>query len=276
MPLWPTATPAHKNFAGQLIFLGTGTSHGVPVVGCECPVCASSNPENQRTRCAVVLGLPGGNLLIDTPPELRIQLLRERIGLVHAVIYTHAHADHLMGLDDLRIFPSYLGHEVPIYCEKEVERVIRRAFHYAFDPVVQSYPAGGIPKLSFQQIREEPFEMLGVRVVPVRMFHGRTKVLGYRFHNLAYCTDVKEFPSESIDRLLGLDVLILNALRPEPHVSHLSVNEALEVVNRLKPKRTFLTHIAHRLEHDETNRSLPAGVELAYDGLRVSLGIDGV
>jgi phosphoribosyl 1,2-cyclic phosphate phosphodiesterase len=219
----------------------------------------------------VALGLPEGNVLIDTPPELRVQLTRERIGLIHAVLYTHAHADHLFGLDDLRILPRYLGHDVPIYCEVEVEEVIRRAFHYAFDPVARSYPAGGLPRLGFRRITTDPFHVLGVQVVPLRMVHGHARVLGFRFGGIAYCTDTKEIPPESEERLQGLDVLILDGLRHEPHVTHLSVEEALAVVERLRPRRTFLTHLSHRLEHETTNRSLPSGVELAYDGLRIPL-----
>ena len=219
----------------------------------------------------VLFGLPGGNLLIDTPPELRLQLLRERVGLIHGVLYTHAHADHLMGLDDLRIFPGYLGHEVPIYCEQEVEEVIRRAFQYAFDPVSAELSHGSGAATGFRRIMVEPFEALGTRVIPIRQIHGRAKVLGYRLGDVAYCTNVKEFPPESMDRLQGLDVLILDALRREPHTTHLSLDEALAVVARLQPKRTLLTHIAHRLEHETTNQSLPPGVELAYDGLRIPL-----
>lgn len=241
------------------------------MIGCGCETCTSPDPRNNRTRCAVALGLPKGNLLIDTPPELRIQLVREGIGLVHAVLFTHAHADHLFGLDDLRIFPRYLDAELPIYCEPYVERQIRRAFDYAFDPVVQEFPAGGVPKLAFQTIDSEPFELLGARVVPVRLMHGRYVTLGFRFGDVAYCTDVKEIPPESMARLEGLDVLILDCLRPQPHVAHLCVDEALAVIQRLAPRRTLLTHATHNLEHEATNRALPDGVELAYDGLRISL-----
>ena len=271
--------PNHDSLTGQLIFLGTGTSHGVPMIGCGCATCTSDHPKNQRTRCSVVLGLPEGNLLIDTPPELRMQLLRERIGVVHAVAYTHDHSDHLMGLDDLRIFPRYLGHEVPIYCEPFVERRIRSAFDYAFDPSTKDYPAGGVPQLVFQPITNnaqgfEPFEVLGARMTPLRLMHGCFRVLGYRCGNVAYCTDVKEIPPESHAALEGLDVLILDCLRPEPHVSHLSLDEAVNVARSLAPKRTLLTHISHNLEHEATNAQLPPGMELAYDGLRIPLALE--
>jgi phosphoribosyl 1,2-cyclic phosphate phosphodiesterase len=222
----------------------------------------------------LVLGLPQGNLLVDTPPELRIQLVREGIGLIHAVLYTHAHADHLFGLDDVRIFPHYLGHEMRVYCEQHVEEAIRRCFGYAFDPEVQHYPAGGIPKLAFQRIVASPFELLGARVIPCRLQHGRYDVLGFRFGDIAYCTDVKSIPAESMELLQSLDVLILDCLRYKPHFTHMNLDEALATVQQLKPRRTFLTHMCHSLEHEKTNRELPAGVELAYDGLRIPLGLD--
>ena len=266
--------PVTEDISGQFVFLGTGTSHGVPLIGCGCTTCTSRNPKNQRSRCAAVLGLPGGNLLIDTPPELRIQLIRERIGLVHAVLYTHAHADHLFGLDDLRIFPRYLGRELPVYCTEEVEGSIRRSFGYAFDPANQHFPAGGVPKLGFRRITTEPFDVLGARAVPFRLVHGRSRALGFRFGRLAYCTDAKEIPPQSMALLAGLDTLILDCLRREPHATHLGLDEAIEVVRRLAPKRTFLTHVSHRLEHEATRRELPPGVDLAYDGLRLPLGIE--
>jgi len=252
--------------------LGTGTSHGVPLIGCGCPTCTSRNPKNLRTRGAVALGLPDGNLLVDSPPELRIQLVRERIGVIHGVLYTHAHADHLFGLDDLRIFPRYLGHDLPVYCEREVEANIRAAFAYAFDPATRSFPAGGVPKLTFRPITTEPFSVLGARVIPVRVGHGRSRVLGFRFGDVAYCTDTKEIPPESMSLLRNLDVLILDCLRREPHVTHLSLDEAIDVARRLAPKRTLLTHVSHSLEHEAVTRELPPGIELAYDGLRISLG----
>jgi phosphoribosyl 1,2-cyclic phosphate phosphodiesterase len=267
-------THSSRDITGKLLFLGTGTSHGVPVIGCDCPTCLSDNPKNKRTRCSVVLGLPEGNLLIDTTPELRVQLLRERIGRIHAVAYTHEHADHLFGLDDLRIFPNYLDHEVPIYCEATVERRIRKAFDYAFDPAVQNYPAGGVPQLEFRPITTEPFSTLGARVTPIRLLHGRYPILGYRTGNVAYCTDVKHIPPESMKFLEGLDVLILGCLRRESHITHFSLDEAVAVARRLAPKRTIFTHMCHRLEHEAINRELPPGMELAYDGMVVPLGID--
>jgi len=263
--------PANESIAGQLVFLGTGTSHGVPVIGCSCETCTSQDPRNHRTRCAVALGLPEGNLLIDAPPELRLQLVRERIGLIHAVAFTHAHADHLFGLDDLRIFPRYLGHEMPIFCREAVEERIRQTFDYAFDPSVQAYPAGGIPRLRFQSIDSSPFRVLGAHVVPIPLQHGCYECLGFRVGNVAYCTDVKTIPASSAGLLEDLDVLVLDCLRDEEHVSHMNFEEAMATIADLRPKRAFLTHLCHRLEHEATTRRLPPGVELAYDGLRIML-----
>ena len=241
------------------------------MIGCGCATCTSPNEKNRRMRCSVVLGLPQGNLLIDTPPELRIQLIRERIGMIHSVLYTHAHADHLFGLDDLRLFPRYLGHELPVYCTESVEKSIRRSFGYAFDPAVQAYPAGGVPKLAFRRIDSRPFGVLGCPVVPIPLVHGRTGALGFRFGNVAYCTDVKEIPSDGMSLLQGLDVLVLDCLRLSPHATHLSLDEAIETARLVAAGRTLFTHLSHQLEHEATNQGLPQGMELAYDGLRISL-----
>jgi phosphoribosyl 1,2-cyclic phosphate phosphodiesterase len=256
---------------GQLILLGTGTSVGVPSIGCPCDVCGSSDPKDKRTRCAVIAGLPQGNLLIDTPPDLRQQLLREKIGIVHAVLYTHEHADHLFGLDDLRLFPFYLGHGVPLYCEEPVEVRIRKSFDYAF-PSEEPTHVGAVPQLTFQRIDLDPFELLGAKVTPLKLKHGpKFDVLGFRIGNVAYCTDTNGIPPESMELLQGLDVLILDALRPRPHVTHFSLDEAIEVARQLAPKRTIFTHISHDLGHAATNALLPAGMELGYDGQRVPL-----
>jgi phosphoribosyl 1,2-cyclic phosphate phosphodiesterase len=255
--------------AGQrtFTFLGTGTSTGVPMVGCACAVCQSPNPRNHRYRCAVLLRLPAGNLLIDTPPELRLQLLREKVPVVHAVVFTHYHADHLFGLDDVRPFPRQLGGPVPIYCTGEVERKIRETFSYAFRPEAEQLPIGYLPKLVFRRITEAPFDVLGERVVPIPLIHAHFNVFGFRIGDVAYCTDVNRIPDESWPLLQDLRVLVLDALRPRPHPGHFGLEEALDVISRLRPGRAYLTHMSHELEHEATNRTLPPGVELAYDGL---------
>jgi phosphoribosyl 1,2-cyclic phosphate phosphodiesterase len=259
------------DITGQLVFLGTGTSVGVPTIGCTCPVCLSTNPRNKRLRSSVILGLPEGNLLIDTTPDLRTQFLREGLGVAHAVAYTHEHADHLFGLDDLRLFSFRIGGPVPLYCEPNVERRIRKSFDYAFSDGPQTH-SGATPRLEFRTIGLEAFEVLGTTVQPLRLFHGPNyQVLGFRFGNIAYCTDTNFIPEESFEILAGVEVLILDALRTAPHPTHFNLAGALEAIARIAPRRALLTHISHDLEYEQTNRSLPAGVELAYDGLRLPL-----
>jgi len=263
--------PVTSDISNQLIFLGTGTSHGVPMIGCGCPVCTSGDPKDSRSRCSLVLGLPRGNLLVDSPPDLRDQLIREKIGMIDAVVYTHEHADHLFGLDDLRIFPRHLGHDLPVYCTETVERRIRTAFDYAFDPITRTFPAGGVPRLEINRIDRDPFDVLGMKIVPLPLKHGRFNTMGYRFGNIAYCTDTNEIPSSSMALLEDLDVLIIDGLRRKPHPTHFSIDEAIEVAHKLNPRRTLFTHVCHNLGHAETNAWLPSGMEMAYDGMRLPL-----
>jgi phosphoribosyl 1,2-cyclic phosphate phosphodiesterase len=210
-------------------------------------------------------------LLVDTPPDLRFQLLRERIELVHAVLFTHEHADHLFGFDDLRLFPFYLGGPIPIYCEQQVETRLRQSFDYAFHDRKPTHK-GAVPQVEMRRIDERPFAALGARITPIRLEHGpRFRVLGFRVGNVAYCTDTNAIPDASWPLLEGLDVLVLDALRPQPHVTHFCLDEAVEVARRLQPRQTYFTHISCRLDHAATNASLPRNMQLAYDGLRIPL-----
>ena len=239
------------------------------MIGCDCAVCRSTNPRNHRYRCAVMIQAPAGNVLIDTPPELRLQLLREKVGVVHAVLYTHYHADHLFGLDDVRPMIRYLSGPLPLYCTQEMEEKVRNVFAYAFPSPHEAESAGFIPRLCFERIGDGPFLAGGQEVIPIPLMHARMKVLGFRIGNVAYCTDVNFIPESSYRLLQNLDVLILDALRLKPHSAHFSLREALEVIDRIKPRRAYLTHLAHDIDHDLVSKQLPANVELAYDGLRL-------
>jgi len=258
-----------RDLSGQLLFLGTGTSVGVPLVGCGCDTCLRGGPRDVRTRSSVLVGLPAGHLLVDTTPDLRGQLLREGIGKVDAVLYTHDHVDHVYGLDDVRPLCFHSGRPMRVLCEEPVEIRIRKAFDYAFAPVPPA--GGGVPRLAFERIGTTPFDLLGATVVPLRLRHGPLDVLGFRFGNVAYCTDTSGIPDETWPLLEGLDVLVLDCLRPSRHPTHLSVDEALAVAARAGARRTLLTHLSHELPHEATTAALPAGVELAYDGLEVPL-----
>jgi phosphoribosyl 1,2-cyclic phosphate phosphodiesterase len=256
---------------GRFILLGTGTSVGVPVIGCGCEVCTSDDPKNKRTRVSAVAGLPDGNLLIDTPPELRLQLVREGIGIVHAVAFTHDHADHIFGLDDLRLFPFILKGPVPLYCEPVVEARLRQSFDYAFLDGPRTHP-GAVPQLTTRTIGLDAFEVLGARVQPLRLQHGpHFQVLGFRIGNIAYCTDTSWIPEASFQLLEGVEYFIVDALRDEPHPTHFNVEAALRAIERVQPRQAFLTHVSHELDYHRTCALLPAGVEMAFDGLNLPL-----
>jgi phosphoribosyl 1,2-cyclic phosphate phosphodiesterase len=251
----------------SLTVLGSGTSTGVPMIGCDCAVCQSPDPKNRRTRPSVLFRLSGGNLLVDTTPELRIQLLREKVSIVHAVLFTHYHADHIMGLDDLRPIGKALGHAVPLYCSGETEGKIRSTFAYAFEAQAEGLPSGWVPKLRFERIDSRPFEALGEKVFPIPLIHSHFDVLGFRIGGTAYCTDVNEIPRTSWPLLEGLDFLILDCLRYKPHPGHFGLADALDVVSRFRPRQTYFTHLSHDFDHEEVDARLPSGVSLAYDGL---------
>ncbi len=255
----------------QIILLGTGTSTGVPMLGCHCPVCLSTDLRNHRTRTGVLVQVERGNFLIDASPELRLQLLREKIDLVEACAFTHEHADHTFGLDDLRLFGYHLNRAIPLYCEPRVEQRIRQAFEYAFTEPFPNTHAGATPRFEIHSISESPFDVLGTEVIPIRLWHGKLPIFGYRIRNLAFCTDVSLVPDESWKLLENLDTLVIGALRDKPHPTHFSIGQALEVVERVRPKQTYLTHLSHLLDYHATNARLPAGVQLAYDGLKIPL-----
>ena len=248
--------------------LGTGTSVGVPRIGCSCSVCLSEDPRNKRLRCSVLLEYSRNAddvaILIDTTPDLRTQALRYGIDRLDAVLFTHGHADHLHGLDDVRCFCFDRDQPLPCYGDERTLDRIRRVFDYAFD----SPYAHSLPQLDLRRIDPlEPLNLFGIRVQPITVMHGSLPVLAFRIGDFAYVTDCNAIPSDSMDQLRDLDTLILDALRPKEHPTHFSVAQALEVVAEVKPRRAYFTHVAHELDHHSTNQTLPAGVELAYDGL---------
>jgi phosphoribosyl 1,2-cyclic phosphate phosphodiesterase len=245
--------------------LGSGTSHGVPMIGCHCRVCTSSDPRDRRSRPSIVLGIDGHNVLVDTSPELRLQLIGAGIDQIEEVIYTHGHADHVHGIDDLRRFNESLHGPVPIYAASDLLQDIRVRFHYIFS---HQHVGGGIPSFDMRPI-EGPFTLHGRLITPVPIWHGQTPVLGYRVNGFAYVTDTNCIPESSRRLLQDLDVLIIDALREEPHPTHFSFAEALEMVRILKPKKTYFTHLTHTTLHAEVEPRLPATVFLAYDGLRL-------
>ena len=258
---------------GLVTFLGTGTSVGVPAIGCDCDVCQSDDPRNQRSRCAIAIRLPGGTVLVDTPPDLRFQLLRERIALVHCVLFTHEHADHVFGLDDLRLMPFRLGHPVPLFTSETVEAHLRRAFAYAFSDREDTHP-GATPRLQFERINDTRFSVLGTPVMPIPLKHGpHFDVLGFRFGDFAYCTDTNYIPPESLRRLEGVRTFVVGALREKPHPTHFNLDEAIAVAQQIGAERTFLTHTGHQLDYRQTQSRLPDGIELAYDGLKVEIDL---
>ena len=251
----------------KLTFLGTGTSTGVPTVGCECAVCTSPATHDKRTRPSIMLEYCGRTVVIDTTPDFRSQALRQKIQRVDAVVFTHAHADHVLGLDDVRPFFFRQKDPIPIFADQRCMESLRRIFTYIFD---QTYPYGGILKVEPHLI-DGPFNLWDMQLVPLPVLHGTLRVLGFRFGNAAYVTDFSTIPETTLGLLQGLDVLILDALRHKPHPTHSTIENSLALVENLKPARAYFTHIAHELSHDETNASLPPNVRLAYDGLEVDL-----
>jgi phosphoribosyl 1,2-cyclic phosphate phosphodiesterase len=255
--------------AARVTFLGTGTSHGVPMIGCECATCRSADPRDRRLRPSIVLHVPGGPaILVDTSTDLRQQALTHRLTRVDAILYTHSHADHVMGMDEIRRFNVLQKATIPAYADAQTAEDLQRTFSYAFDPSTQK--GGGVPQIELRPI-DGPFGIEGVTVQPVPIWHGKRAILGFRFGRFAYLTDCSGIPDESWPLLERLDVLVIDALRHRPHPTHYTVEEALAAIARIRPGRALLTHICHDLPHEETNRTLPQGVELAYDGQQIEV-----
>jgi phosphoribosyl 1,2-cyclic phosphate phosphodiesterase len=257
----------------ELLFLGTGTSAGVPMIGCHCAVCTSPDPHDKRNRASVVIsygpaGGPRTRVLVDTTPELRLQCVANDVHRVDAVVFTHAHADHIMGLDDCRRFNAVRGGPLDVWADERTHASLRRCFGYAFhepDPDQKVFRPHLVPRTI-----DGPFDVAGVTWTPVPLMHGDLPVLGFRVGRLAYCTDVSLIPESSYALLEGLDVLVLDALQRKRHTTHFSLDEALDEAKKIGARQTLFTHIAHGLAHADTNAELPSDIRLAFDGQRVS------
>jgi phosphoribosyl 1,2-cyclic phosphate phosphodiesterase len=256
----------------RFTFLGTGTSFGVPQIGCDCAVCRSADPRDKRTRSGAILEAGDATILIDTPPELRIQLIAAGLSRVDAVIYTHEHADHINGIDDLRTFSVRRRRPLPIYGPAETLDRLQTSFSYIFDDAVRPYEGTSKPTLEMHALEPgRPVTIAGVEVLPLAFDHGHLRVFGYRIGSLAYITDVKSIPQAQRESLRGLDVLVINALWWRSHPTHLSIPEAVQTAQSLGARRTYLTHLTHETGHAALAQQLPEGILPAYDGLSVEV-----
>ncbi len=252
-----------------LTVLGSGTSMGVPTIGCNCVVCHSSDPHDRRTRPSIMVEYGGRLVLIDTTPDFREQAIRERIDHVDAVLYTHTHADHILGIDDLRPLSFHRPGKIPLYARPEAAEFLRNMFGYIFDA---DYKFGGIAQVELKNI-DGPIQLFGATFEPMAIIHGETEIYGFRFGTAAYLTDFSDVPQASMERLRELDILFLDALRHKPHPTHSTVENSLRIVQELQPRRAFFTHICHDLPHEATNAGLPKNVRLSYDGMKLEFEI---
>ncbi len=252
-----------------LTVLGSGTSMGVPTIGCDCAVCHSSDPRDRRTRPSIMIQYDGHLVLIDTTPDFREQAIRERIQAVDAVLYTHTHADHILGIDDLRPLSFRRPEKIPLYARPDAVEFLRTMFRYIFDA---DYKFGGIARVELRTI-DGPVELFGRTFEPIPIIHGETEIYGFRFGSAAYLTDFSDVPETSLAQLRGLDILFLDALRHKPHPTHSTVENSLRIVEQVNPKRAFFTHICHDLPHEATNATLPPNVRLSYDGMKLEFEI---
>ena len=251
----------------EITFLGTGTSHGVPIVGCECKTCNSKDPKNNRFRSSIYVKTSQKNILIDTSPDLRLQLLENNITDIDFVLFTHAHADHIMGFDDLRAVNRINKADIPCYGNQETLDALKRKFAYIFK---DHHCKFAVPSVKLKEI-EKPLDFGSVKITPLPVKHNNDTVLGYKINNMAYITDCSFIPEESFELIKDIDLLILDALRYKKHPKHFNIDQAVQVIKDLEVKRAYLTHISHEIEHNEVNEELPEGIQLAYDGLKLTV-----
>lgn len=251
----------------KIIILGSGTSSGVPAIGCNCEVCLSTDPKNKRTRSSIIVSSNNKNILIDTTTDLRYQSLNNRIDHIDAVLYTHSHADHIHGIDDMRCFNFVQDSSIPCFGNSETVSNIKNIFQYIFH---KDQNGCSTPRLEFNVIHAA-FEIFGLKITPVPIMHGVIPILGYRIGDMAYLTDCSHIPKTSEKLLENLDLLILDGLRYKPHPTHFNMEQAIETSRKLKPERTLFTHLTHDLHHEKVNQELPEGMELAFDGMVVEL-----
>lgn len=252
----------------KITVLGSGTSVGVPTIGCHCDVCTSSDPRDNRLRPSILVTHEGRNILIDTTPDFRTQALRAKIERLDAVVFTHAHADHIMGLDDVRPFNFRQKGQIPIFAAPDTMESIQRCFRYIFENVKRET---NVPQLDVRVLDGAPFDVLGLEFRPIPILHGNATIFGFRFGAAAYLTDHSEIPEASMEMLRGLDVLFLDALRYKPHPTHSTVDRSKKTVELLAPARAFFTHICHDLGHERAESMLPPHIRLAYDGLEIEV-----
>lgn len=251
----------------QLTFLGTGTSQGVPVIACECIVCQSEDLKNKRLRSSVMFTINDKNIVVDTGPDFRQQMLRENVQNIEAILYTHAHKDHTAGLDDVRAFNFKHKKNMPIYCEQHVFNQLKQEFNYIFDKKFD-YP--GIPKVTPNVIDDNPFYIDNIKITPIRGKHYKLPVLGFRIGDIAYITDMNQISETEFKKLNNLDIFVINALRKEKHISHFNIDEAIKIIEKVNPEKACLTHISHHFGlHSEEAKNLPENVFISYDGLVV-------
>jgi phosphoribosyl 1,2-cyclic phosphate phosphodiesterase len=252
----------------KITFLGTGTSQGVPVIACRCKVCTSNDERDKRLRCSVLVELNGRTLVIDTGPDFRQQMLQNNVQRLDAVLFTHEHKDHVAGLDDVRAFNFIMKQHMDVYLTSAVEEAIRREFSYIFSDF--KYP--GIPLINLHRIENKPFSLFGEEITPIEVMHYKMPVLGFRIRDFVYITDANSISDSELEKAKGAEILVINALRREAHISHFTLHEAINVIEKLSPQKAFLTHLSHQMGcHQEVMKELPTNVEIAYDGLTIEL-----